>query len=80
MQSLSPGSSRYNTPWPEVGQVRVPWVAREERMAIGDSLLEAWRLERQVERDKQAAMGRVEKLGVESPDSIQRWRASKAPT
>jgi len=79
MQSLSPGSSRYNTPWPEVGQVRVPWVSRDERKLIGHSLLEAWKLERKVELDKKAAMARVEKLGVESPASIQRWKASKAP-
>jgi len=79
MQSLSPGSSRYNTPWPEVGQVKVPWVSRDERKLIGDSLLDVWKLERQVEADKKEAMAYVERLGVESPASIQRWKASKAP-
>jgi type I restriction enzyme M protein len=79
MQSLSPGSSRYNTPWPEVGAVLVPWLSPSKRKAIGERLIAAWALERQVIKDRQSAMDKVAELGVESEESIQRWRASKAP-
>lgn len=79
MQSLSPGSSRYNTPWPEVGEVLVPWLAQAKRRAIGQGLIDTWSMEKQVERSREAAMAKVAALGVESKESIQRWRASKAP-
>ena len=79
MQSLSPGSSRYNTPWPEVGEVLIPWLPQEGRQAIGQGLIDTWAMEKQVEESRKAALVRVAELGVESEESIQRWRASKAP-
>lgn len=79
MQSLSPGSSRYTTPWPEVGEVLVPWLSKDKRRAIGQGLIDTWAMEKQVERSREAAMTQLAELGVESEASIQRWRASKAP-
>jgi len=79
MQSLSPGSSRYNTPWPEVGAVLVPWPDEDKRKAIGDKLLKTWEQERQLEIDRENSLKQIRELGVESPESIQRWNASKAP-
>lgn len=80
MQSLSPGANRYVTPWPEVGAVPVPWLPEQERHSIGEALLEAWRLEREVAENKARAMTRLDGLGVESESAIARWQASKAPT
>ena len=79
MQSLSPGSSRYTTPWPEVGSVIVPWLQADKRQAIGQGLINTWAMEKQVEQSRQNAMARVAELGVESAESVRRWRASKAP-
>jgi type I restriction enzyme M protein len=78
MQSLSPGSGRYTTPWPEVGCVLIPW--HHDRKKIGKDLIAAWKMEKKVEAMRQSALSQVEGLGVESSDSIQRFRASKAPT
>ena len=80
MQSLSPGSGRYTTYWPEVGVIKIPWLPHADREAIGKGLLEAWELERKVISDRKTALDRVANLGVESEDSIRRWRSSKAPT
>lgn len=80
MQSLSPGSSRYNTPWPEVGRVLIPWPSDERRREIGKAFLEARRLERQAQAQRQEALGQVAAFGVESEDSVHRWQVSKAPT
>lgn len=79
MQSLSPGSSRYVTPWPDVGEVVVPWWPPKKRKAVGQKLIDTWGLERKVQLDREQAMGQIAELGVESKESIQRWRASKAP-
>lgn len=80
MQSLSPGSGRYTTYWPHVGDVQVPWLSKKERRAIGRGLIKAWRRERQAELELKQALGQIDDLGVESAESIRRWRASKAPT
>jgi type I restriction enzyme M protein len=79
MQSLSPGSSRYVTPWPDVGTVMVPWLKAPRRADIGQRLIDAWEAERKIAQDRQRAMKGIAELGVESEESIQRWRASKAP-
>lgn len=80
MQSLSPGANRYNTPWPEVGQIQVPWLGQVERREIGKAIIETWRLEREIREAKSRAMAKLDSLGVESPESVARWNASKAPT
>ena len=80
MQSLSPGSGRYTTYWPNVGVINVPWPSQEERKAIGKGLLDAWELERKVVEDRKSALDRIASLGVESDASVSRWRSSKAPT
>lgn len=80
MQSLSPGSNRYTTRWPDVGIVPVPWLEEGKRMAIGKELIETWEMERKLKQAKRKAMHSIEELGVESEDSIQRFNESKAPT
>ena len=79
MQSLSPGSSRYTTPWPDVGRVLLPWLPRAKRRTIGQGLIDMWEMEKQIEQKRQSTMAQVAELGVESDESVQRWRASKAP-
>jgi len=79
MQSLSPGSGRYTSYWPEVGQVLIPWQSPAKRKKIGEALLLLWEQERQLKADREKAMKGIVALGVESPDSIKRWNASKAP-
>lgn len=79
MQSLSPGSGRYTSYWPDVGAVLVPWLAETERKKIGHQLIKTWEMERQVERDRHSAMEKIAALGVESRESIARWESSKAP-
>jgi type I restriction enzyme M protein len=80
MQSLSPGSGRYTTSWPEVGIVELPWLPDAERKRIGGGLLAAWEAERQVTRERAAALAQLDTLGIESEASKKRWRASKAPS
>ena len=80
MQSQSPGSGRYVTYWPDLGNLLVPLLAEPKRRAIGRKLLDAWKGEREVEKQRSGAMAEVAELGVESPASIKRWRSSKAPT
>lgn len=79
MQSLSPGSGRYTTYWPDVGQLLIPWLADHERHAIGERLIELWDSERQLEMRRKDSMAHLHQLGVESEESKTRWRASKAP-
>ncbi len=79
MQSLSPGSGRYTTYWPEVGVVLLPWLPKKKREAIGHGILHAWELERQMQKAHEEALSAVRALGVESEESIKRWQASKAP-
>lgn len=80
MQSLSPGSGRYVTYWPELGTLLVPRLVEAKRRSIGRALLDAWEKEREVETQRVAALEQIAALGVESEASIKRWRASKAPT
>ena len=79
MQSLSPGSGRYTTHWPDVGQLQVPWVADTKRKEIGEGILQLWHIERQMEFRRQDSLNHLEELGVESEDSKRRWMVSKAP-
>jgi hypothetical protein len=79
MQSLSPGSGRYRTYWPDVGRLSVPWLSDDERNTIGRNLIELWNQERELEDRRRASMTHVEKLDLESDDSKKRWKASKAP-
>ncbi|MFH1892222.1 MAG: N-6 DNA methylase [Candidatus Zixiibacteriota bacterium] len=79
MQSLSPGSGRYTTYWPDVGRLLVPWLSDFDRRLIGSRLITLWDKERQLAEERKAAMAHIERLGVESEDSKRRWSASKAP-
>ena len=79
MQSLSPGSGRYTTYWPDVGELLIPWISSEERHKIGDRLIALWEKERELERQREKSASHLELLGVESEESKQRWKASKAP-
>jgi len=80
MQSLSPGSGRYTTYWPEVGSICVTWLGEAKRRAVGAALIRTWEKERQVPKDLQMAMSRLDALEVESESSKMRWKVSKAPT
>jgi len=79
MQSLSPGSGRYTTYWPDVGCLQVPWLNEKERISIGRELVDLWEKEREIEQSRKGAMAHLERLGVESEDSRRRWKVSKAP-
>jgi hypothetical protein len=80
MQSLSPGSGRYTTYWPEVGKICLPWLDAPKRKEIGAALIEMWEKAKQVPKDLQSALSKLDSLGVESEDSKMRWKVSKAPT
>ena len=80
MQSLSFGSGRYSTYWPNVGQVLIPWPMETERRAIGQKILDVWRMERQANEAMKKAMAKVNAMGVESEESVIRWKVSRAPT
>ena len=80
MQSLSPGSSRYNTPWPEAGTLLVPWMSDERREAIGQRWIDMWDMARRAREESRAAQAELDELGIESAESITRWQAAKAPT
>ena len=79
MQSLSPGSGRYTTYWPDVGRLLLPWLANHERHAIGECLIELWESERQLEILRKNSTTHLHQLGIESEESTTRWKVSKAP-
>jgi hypothetical protein len=79
MQSLSPGSGRYTTYWPDVGVVLLPWLIKAKRQKIGHGILHSRELERQMRIEHEKALAEVHALGVESEESVKRWQASKAP-
>ena len=79
MQSLSPGSGRYTTYWPNVGRLLVPWLSGAQRKSIGRKLIALWRQERKFKEQREASMSHIDALGIESEDSQRRWKASKAP-
>ncbi len=79
MQSLSPGSGRYTTYWPDVRQLLIPWLSDQRRWEIGERLMQLWDGERQIELLRQASLEHIDQLGVESEDSQRRWKVSKAP-
>ena len=79
MQSLSPGSGRYTTHWPVVGQLLIPWFDDSQRKEIGEKIIQVWENERRVEVSRQNSLAHLTQLGVESEDSQRRWQASKAP-
>ncbi len=79
MQSLSPGSGRYRTYWPDVGRLLVPWLPDPDRKKVGANIIGLWKSEKDLEAARLAAMVPVVGLGVESEASRKRWQASKAP-
>ena len=79
MQSLSPGSGRYTTYWPDVGRLLIPWLAPHERHAIGEGLIKLWESERQLQMRWENSTTHLHQLGLESEESKTRWRVSKAP-
>jgi hypothetical protein len=80
MQSLSLGAGRYTTSWPDVGEVLIPWIKEDERKAVGRLLLDSWVLESKVKDTQRMAFGKLDFLGLESEQSVRRWKAAKAPT
>ena len=79
MQSMSPGSGRYTTYWPEVGRLLIPWPPTSYRKSISEELIALWEEERELIRRERQAMTHLTALGVESEESQKRWRLSKAP-
>jgi len=79
MQSLSPGAGRYTTHWRDVRQLQVPWPHSETRRRVGNDLIELWDRERELMADFRRAMAHLDNLGVESQESRDRWRKSRAP-
>ena len=79
MQSLSPGSGRYTTYWPDVGIVQIPWLSDKDRKMVGEGLINLWAAERQIEIQLATTLTPVDQLGVESEGSKKRWKVSKAP-
>lgn len=80
MQSQSPGSGRYTTYWPEIGELLIPWVDEQKRKRIGRGLLNTWEMERRTVENRHKVMAEIDVLGVESEESKKRFKASKAPT
>jgi len=79
MQSLSPGSSRYTTKWPNVGQLSLPWLPEQKRLEIGSNPIQLWENERKIVLRRRELMAHLHELDVESEESRRRWRVSKAP-
>lgn len=79
MQSLSPGSGRYRTYWPDVGKLLIPWLGDEQRLKIGRGLIDLWKRERELIEARKSAMAHADALGIESEESLRRWKVSKAP-
>ena len=79
IQSISTGSGRYTSKWPDVGQVLLPWLHEEQRQKIGNTLIHLWESERQIEKQRRDSLHHLNSLGVESESSQRRFRVSKTP-
>lgn len=80
LQSLSHGSSRYDTKWKYVSDVKIPWPDRDTIRDIGKGFVLAERRKRQADDAYAAASDPIAQLGVESSESRERFTQSKAPT
>jgi len=80
MQSISAGTSRYSTTWPDVGEVLIPWMDKEYRHQIGQKLIRSWELQKEIEKIQNETIKMLDPLDLQSEDSKHRWRVSKAPT
>lgn len=80
MQSISRGSSRYTTPWPEMGELEIPWPGQEKVRDIGENFIRTWEIESRVRMARERAQERIAELGVESDESVRRFKQSEAPT
>ena len=79
LMSDSTGTSRYDTDWAQASQVRIPWVDKQKRTAIARHFLESWELERQARSLQKSALDLIGGLGVESPESVRRFRLYQPP-
>lgn len=77
--SVSSGTSRYTTDWESAELTQIPWIDKTRRKAIADGFLESWELLKQIDKARQNSLDSIESLGIESEESIKRFRAYQAP-
>ena len=79
MQSMSPGSTRYQTPWEDVRNLQVPWLRKPRRQRIGAKILDVWVKKRSLQLEAEKSMRHTIDLLIETDESRNRFDASKAP-
>lgn len=79
LAAVSTGTNRYVTSWEEAQKVELPWLNEEGRQKVADVLIQKWRLDSELKRQEDALHKQVAALGLESEESVARFRASKAP-
>jgi hypothetical protein len=79
IQSAATGASRYYAYWPDVKDIKIPWLAEAERKRIGQQYLDIWAMERRLKAERKKAADMLLPLDVESDESVRRWEASKPP-
>jgi len=79
MMSISTGTSRYTTDWGGGADIEIPWIDEPKRMAIARGFIDAWELEKKMLAIRQQSLNSIEELGVESKESLKRYRSYQAP-
>ncbi len=80
LQSLSPGTNRYTSYWPDIDIVEIPWPDAATRKKIAKAALKVLEARRAVGTLESAVDDLLKPLDINSEDSKSRFRASKAPT
>lgn len=79
LMSVSSGTSRYTTDWERAELTEIPWIDKKRRKGIADGFIKSWELLKQIDKVRQNSLDSIEILGIESEESIKRFRAYQAP-
>lgn len=79
MMSPSTGTGRYNTDWQLASQIQIPWPKKPQRERIAKAYIDAWNLEREIERLQKDAESVIAGLRLNSEESKKRFNSYKPP-
>lgn len=79
LAAVSTGTNRYVTYWEEAEDIVIPWLDENARRQMADVVQQRWVLEASIQRAQETLQAQIRALGLESSESVARWRASKAP-
>lgn len=79
LMAESTGTSRYTTDWEHIKETQIPWIEESKRKQIAKGFIDSWELEKQVKKAREISLDSIKDLGVESEESLKRFRSYQAP-